>query len=165
MDTNKAKTSHARPRQAESGACLISLEVGVLEILDSLPFYVMLIDRNHRILLANRAVRNSLGAEPDQIVGHHCPQVVHGLESGEYPGCPLPKALETKGPVEVENYDEESKRWVRSAVYPTAARMPDGGEIFFHMIVDITDKKRSEQELRRSEEKYRLLLEGLIKSI
>lgn len=50
------------------------------EFLDALPFYVMLIDETHHILMANEAVREDLGMDPEEIVGEFCPRVVHGLE-------------------------------------------------------------------------------------
>jgi CheY-like chemotaxis protein len=38
----------------------INISPGILTILDALPFYVMLIDERHNILLANKAVRDQL---------------------------------------------------------------------------------------------------------
>ena len=60
----------------------------ILGILDSLPFYVMIIDSEHDILFANKAVASALGVNPEDILGEYCPKAVHDL-SGPYPGCPL----------------------------------------------------------------------------
>ena len=57
-------------------------------LLDALPFYVMLVDAEHKILLANNAIRDDLGLVPEQIIGEYCPKAVHGLEE-PYAGCPL----------------------------------------------------------------------------
>lgn len=147
------------------GASMNFPDIGILDVLDSLPFYVMLIDRNHRILLVNQATRNRLQREPDEILGKFCPKVVHGLDEDEvYPGCPLAEAVETGAAVEHEHFDKKQGIWVRTAVYPTRSYMPDGERIYLHMIVDITDQKNAREELSRSEEKYRLLLEELIKT-
>jgi PAS domain-containing protein len=59
----------------------------ILNMVNNLPFYVMLIDANHHILLVNNAVEKSLGVNPDQIIGKYCTKVVHGL-NGPFPGCP-----------------------------------------------------------------------------
>ncbi len=136
---------------------------GILEMLDSLPFYVMLIDRNHRILLANRATREQLGLEPQEIIGEFCPKVVHGIEAGTYPGCPLAEAVEKNEPVERVHFDEEYQRWLRIAIYPTGSWTVDGQEIYFHMIMDITEQKQAVEELQEDREKYRLLLEEIIR--
>jgi len=133
---------------AEKGASHLNyLGRGVLEILDALPFYVLLIDRNHRILLANKATREHLGMDADEIIGDCCPRVVHGLEHGSYPGCPLEEAVGKKQAVEREHFDEKSGRWFKIAVYPTEAWSVDGQGIYFHMIQDITEQKEALQEL------------------
>jgi len=41
-------------------------------LLDVMPFYVMLIDAEHKILLANKALRRDLGLDPEKIVGGYC---------------------------------------------------------------------------------------------
>ena len=52
-----------------------------LQILfDAIPFYVMLVDGNHKILMANEAVRKDLGIDPEQIIGEYCPKVIHGMD-------------------------------------------------------------------------------------
>ncbi|MHB9111756.1 MAG: PAS domain-containing protein [Thermoleophilia bacterium] len=147
--------SRDEPDQGENpdqGASYVSyLGRGVLEILDALPFYVLLIDKNHRILLANKATRNTLGMDASDLVGEHCPRVVHGLEHGSYPGCPLEKAVASNEAVEWEHFDDEKGRWFKIAVYPTAALSIDGQGVYFHMIQDITAQKEAMEKLRASE--------------
>ncbi len=148
--------------KTNQGATLSFLGPGILEILDALPFYVLLVDKDHRILLANKATRDVLELEPDEIVGEFCPKVVHGVEEGSYPGCPLEEVVKTGHPVEHEHYDEEKGRWLKVAIYPTSAWTVSGDQIFFHMIEDITEQKLAKDTLAASEEKYRNLFEGLI---
>jgi len=131
------------------GASLSFLGPGVLKLLDSLPFYVLLVDQNHRILLANKATRDELGLDPKEIIGEFCPRVVHGIEEGTYPGCPLEEAVQTHGPVEKEHFDEEHGRWLKIAMYPTGTWTVDGEEIYFHMIQDITEIRNRIDELEK----------------
>ena len=63
------------------------VEVRVSDILEALPFYVMLIDEHHRILQVNSAVRRQLGVNPEAIIGQYCPKVIHGLDEPWY-ACP-----------------------------------------------------------------------------
>ncbi len=134
--------------KADEGASSLKyLGKGLLQILDALPFYVLLIDRNHRILLANKATRDNLGREASELVGQYCPKAVHGLDHGSYPGCPLDQAVRSKKAVETEHFDEKRNRWLKIAVYPTDAWSIDGQGIYFHMIQDITEQKRIIEDL------------------
>jgi PAS domain S-box-containing protein len=96
----------------------IDVELNVSDILEALPFYVMLVDEQHHILQANNAVREHLGLKPEDIVGRYCPEVVHGLKEPWY-ACPLEEAVEKGQAVEREALDEKSGRWIKSAIYPT----------------------------------------------
>jgi len=120
-------------------------------VMDAFPFYVMLLDADHKVLLANKAIRGDLGLVPDQIVGQHCPKVVHGLEE-PYLGCPLEEAIKKDQGVEREFLDPDNNRWVNSAIYPTKKYTQDGKEIFIHFISDISEKKQAEVEIERNYE-------------
>jgi PAS domain S-box-containing protein len=137
------------------------LGLSVSDILEALPFYVMLVDDEHHILLANRAVQEHLGVdsegcEPGAIVGGYCPQVIHGLDR-PWPACPLEEAVQKGRPVEREAFDESSGRWVRSAIYPVKRRAPDGRRVYFHFVSDITEAKEAEAQLRASRARLREL--------
>jgi len=139
---------------SESSSTDIRLEIS--DILDAFPVYVMLVDEHHHILLANSAVRTQLGVDPKDIVGKYCPTVIHGLDK-PIDACPLEEAAERNQAVEREILDPGSKRWVRSAIYPTRGSTADGRRIFLHMIADITDRKQAEEQLRTSREQLREL--------
>ena len=121
----------------------------ILNIVNNLPFYVMLVDADHHILLVNNAVEKRLGVNPDQIIGKYCPKVVHGL-NGPFPGCPLEEAVETGHAVEREFFEPKSGRWVASGIYPTGLKTSDHRAVFFHMTQDITERKQAEQKLLSS---------------
>lgn len=121
----------------------------VQTLLDVIPFYVMLVDEEHEILLTNKALKNDLGLDPEKIIGGYCPKVVHGLNE-PYPGCPLEEALEKGKSVEREFFNSETGRWVSSAVYLTGKKAQGGREIFVHFISDITERKKAEEEVRKN---------------
>ena len=133
-----------------------SVGLDIPDILDALPFYVLLINEHHYILQANSAVKAQLGLEPKDIIGKYCPKVIHGLD-GPFYGCPLEEAVEKGQAVEREAFDQESGRWISSAIYPTRGMTRDGKRIFFHMVTDITDRKEAEERLRTSREQLRSL--------
>ena len=120
-------------------------------VLDALPFYVMLLDADHKVLMVNKAIIGDWGFYPDQIIGRYCPQIVHGLEE-PYPGCPLEEALEKGHGVEHEFFDSDENRWINSAVYPTKKRTQDGKKIFIHFIRDISENKKNSVEIKQNYE-------------
>jgi len=133
-----------------------SLNLHILDILDSVPFYVLLIDEDHYILQANRAVKAELGMEPKDIIGKYCPKVIHGVD-GPFDGCPLEESIEKERAIEREVFDEKSGRWLLSAIYPIRGLIRNGKRIFFHMVTDITDRKQAEKQLSTSHERLRNL--------
>jgi PAS domain S-box-containing protein len=130
---------------------LVETDVELQMLLDAFPFYVMVLDEDHKILLANKAMRGDLGLAPEKVVGEYCPKVVHGLEE-PYPGCPLEEALEKGHDVEREFFDPDENRWINSAIYSTKRRTKDGKEIFIHFISDISEKKQANIEIEQNYE-------------
>lgn len=152
------KTSHPEHTAAKDELRGVDTGVGVdiMDILDSVPFYVLLIDEHHYILQANSAVKVQLGLEPKDIIGKYCPKVIHGIDEPFY-ACPLEEAVEKGQAVEREAFDPESGRWINSAIYPTGSFTQDGRRIYFHMISDITGRKQAEEQLQASREQLRSL--------
>ena len=136
----------------------------VQKILDSFPFYILLIDSNHKILLANAAVKKDLELNPLDIVGHYCPKVVHGIDT-PFPGCPLEESLKTNRSIEKELYDEKYDKWFTSCIYKTGLFTDENNELFLHVVKDITERKQIEEEFRESEERYRTLFNTSIEGI
>ena len=142
--------------QDESHGAHMNVGVNITDILDALPFYVLLIDEHHYILQANSAVKTQLDLESKDIVGKYCPKVIHGLDEPFY-ACPLEEAVEKGQAVEREAFDPASGRWIKSAIYPTRRFTRDGRRIYFHMVSDITDRKQAEEQLKASREQLRSL--------
>ena len=121
-------------------------------ILDALPFYILLIDSKHHILMANKAVKQALGKDPDQIIGGYCPKVIHNSDQ-PIPQCPLEEAVCQGHAVEREFYDPDHKRWISSVVYPTEFQTQSGEKIYLHLTYDITDRQNAQNDLKESIQK------------
>lgn len=132
------------------------LRFSLTDVLDAFPFYVLLVDEGHNILEANKAVHTQLGVKPEEIIGCYCPQVIHG-QNRPFHGCPLEEAVEKNTSVERELFDENTGRWVSSAVYPVQALTSDGKRVYVHMTMDITERVEAQQQLKASHELLRRL--------
>jgi len=143
-----------KPRQ------LPELESGMKHILDVLPFGVLLVDPDHRIVAANETMKRDLGMAEDQIIGAYCPVVVHGL-SEPLTECPLAEALENGEAAEREVFDARTARWLNASVYPTPILTSDGKPIYLHFVRDITELKNTAKELSRSLEHHKALCDLL----
>ncbi len=140
-------------------------DIDLEQLIDAVPFYVMLVDEEHHILMVNEAIEDQLGVDPEEIVGGYCPQVVHGLDKGEeYPGCPLPQAVQTDEPVTKETHDP-LLGWFLSGIYPTGYETEDGKRIFLHVIRDINKRKEAERKLQESYNQLKEMTNGIIKAL
>jgi len=140
----------------------IALDLQML--LDALPYYVIVIDSDHRILLANKAVQGSLGVEPEKIIGAYCPKAIHGMDK-PFPGCPLDEAIKKGGPAERDLYDERYGIWMKSAIYPTKIFTVQGKQVFFHTALDVTNQKLAQEELEKADEELHKAQQELEKRV
>lgn len=145
QDNSKGKEIHFPTFFFEDGEQISETDTA-LEVLDTFPFYILLVDSNHNIQFANKAALSDLGLDPQNIIGKYCPQLVHGL-SQPFPGCPLEEAVMLGHSVERELFDEKSARWFNSAAYFTKLRTQDGKVVFLHFIREITKSKNTLDEL------------------
>ena len=121
-------------------------EAEIRRVIDPMPFYVLMVDSDHRIVMANDALYNTFGLQPEDVVGAFCPKLVHGAD-GPFPGCPVEEACETNCSVERELYDDQKDSWTRSGAYVTDMVTADNKRIFLHIVSDITEKKKADEEL------------------
>jgi diguanylate cyclase (GGDEF)-like protein/PAS domain S-box-containing protein len=128
------------------------------QILDSLPFYVLLIDTDHKIQFANNAVRRTFDVTLAEIQGKYCPAFVHGAD--HWPACPVEQAIRG-GATEKVALDPKYNRWMLTTAYPTGAKTKEGLDLYFHTVRDITEDREAQEALAASERKYRRLFEEI----
>jgi|GEM_PF-1878863 len=125
-------------------------------VLDSVSELVTLMDPNLKILWGNRAAAASIGMTPQQIVGKCCHELWHEREE-PCVGCPVRASLESGEPQSGEVITPDGRMWHLNG-YPVRN---SAGEIVgvAEVTSDITELKRTAVELRKSEEKFRSLVE------
>ena len=126
-------------------------------ILDSLTELVVYEDPDLVILWANRAACESVGMTREQLIGRHCYEF-WGDGKSPCPDCPVLKAIATGWTHEHERWSADGRAWL---VHGSPARNEQGDIVgAVDIALDITARKRAEEALQKSEEKYRRLAEG-----
>jgi len=121
------------------------------DMLESIGDAFFAVDRDWRIIYANRKAGAFVGVETGNAIGHALLEVVPALE-----GTPLlgryRKAMATGEPFSVETVWPPTGAWIEVRSYPT----PDGLSVYFH---DISDERNAAEALRKSEQRFRNLFQ------
>jgi PAS domain S-box-containing protein len=123
---------------------------------DSTNDMIWLLDSEQRVLRANKVSEKLFKHQCGDLFGMHCWDIVHGT-TAPIPECPLLRAKKnlSRESMELQIGDD----WFIVTVDPIvdATGQYDGA---VHIVRDITDRKRSEEELRESEGKFRALADS-----
>ena len=104
------------------------------QIIDILPGPFVVIDRDYRILAANRAYQEHYGVEADDLVGQHCYEVSHHSDvpcSQHGEQCPLEEVFSSGRPCQVMHvhYDKnDEEEYVQLQAAPI---LDDNGEVMY----------------------------------
>ena len=139
----------------EASEVVSASERRLAEVLEAIGEAVFAIDRNQRILFANRTALEFWCRDADEVLGRQLLEALPEIETGE-PYQAYLRVLETRRPEHIEaRAPAIGNRWVALDAYPA----PDGGLVIAYR--DIDDRKRAETQLRQSEERLRLMVEAL----
>ena len=117
---------------------------------------IWVLDRNHRILQSNRTAEQFFGKPRQEMIGRRCWEVVHGTTE-PIPECPMLRAKQSLTRESMELPIGEC--WFEV----TVNTILDGEGSYagaVHIVSDITARKKAEEQVRESEEKYRTLFES-----
>ena len=124
---------------------------------NSLEDSILVINKDYTIERVNDSLLKLTGKREEEVIGKKCYQVIHGdKRPGEY--CPFRKTCKSKKREEIERYEEKFGKYLSIKSSPVYDK---NGEIvkFVDLIIDITERKRGEAELKNSEERFRTLFD------
>lgn len=110
-------------------------------------------DNNWLFTYVNKKAGEIFNRRPEDLIGKNIWAVLP--EAKDRPSFKaLLQAMDTQQFVYLESHHPQYNLWLENHIYPS----PGGVSVF---IRDVTGKKKAEEELRSSEEKYRLLIERI----
>ncbi|RJO73007.1 MAG: PAS domain-containing sensor histidine kinase [Myxococcales bacterium] len=140
-------------RQRDNERKLRAVEEEWERTFDAVPDMIAILDKNYRIIRANRAFAKLLGKRPKELEGEFCYNCVHCADA-PIKDCPHAKTMQDGGVHIIECWE---KRLNVEMISTTSPLYDAEGELVgtVHISRDVTAQKKAEQERHKAEEQLR----------
>lgn len=125
-------------------------------VLNSLPDLITILNTQFKVVWVNKAMAETLGADPESCKGLLCYEVVHGTES-PISNCPHEKMMQDG----IEHTEEVYEANLGGYFLVTASPIKDdSGKLLgsVHIARDITERKMMEDKIKKSLEEREMLI-------
>ena len=125
---------------------------------DAVSDPIMILDTDHHMRRINKSMAGMIGLSVEEAAGKLCHEYMH-KSSEPFSICPQCMLLKDHKEHTVEFYEPVLDKYLMVSVYPIfdAAGSLTGS---VHYAKDITERKRTEEELAKNEEEFRLIFEN-----
>jgi PAS domain S-box-containing protein len=154
--TNEQLLEEIRERKSAEYR-LIEERERLFSVLDEIPASVHLVTRDHSIRFANRYFREQFG----DVHSVPCHKVLHGSDV-PCSICNAKKVFETQTPGEFEEWHSNGRLY---HIYNYPFLDTDGTNLILQLGIDITRQKEAEANLRKSEKKFRGLINSMTDTV
>ncbi len=127
-------------------------------IIDNIGDLLFVMDKNQVITKVNKATCDAFKKKPEEIIGKHCFEIVHGTKEA-WCNCPTTQTFKTKQTITEEVNDPNLGI---PLLVTTSPILDEQGEVaqVIHIAKNISERKKAEMKLEESEEKYQTAFEG-----
>jgi two-component system CheB/CheR fusion protein len=135
-------------------------------LVENIDLGILLIDRQHRLVMVNEAGARIVDSTAKEIVGQECFRVFEKREM-VCDHCPGEKAMATGHAAEAEWHGvrtDGSAVAVRQRAFPVRGSdgVPSG---FIEVVEDITERKRADETLRHTHDQLQTIYDGIIEGL
>jgi len=148
-DISERKKSEASLEKSEKEKCAV---------LDSMSELVSYQDLNHRVLWVNRKAAESVNVKVEQLTGRYCHEI-WANSVNPCAACPIEETIKKGQPQQGEITTPDGRIWSISG-YPIRDEKGNLTNIV-EVSTEITEKKKAEEALKKSEANYRELINGM----
>ena len=154
LGTDITQIRKAEEKQKRAEETLRESEAQKKAILDASIDVIRLVDKDMKIIWANKTTTIELKAFPEQLVGNFCYEAVAGRDT-PCPGCPTKKALKS-GKIERTLMRQKELKGIKEETYWDDYAVPvknETGDIvnIIQISRNVTDHKQAEEEKERLE--------------
>ncbi len=126
-------------------------------IMDTSPALTAYQDLNHRIIWVNKAAGNSVGMNPEKVIGRYCYEL-WGQQNKPCEPCPVKESLKLGKEYSARKTTPDGRTWLITGTPVTNDQGNYIGAV--ETTLNISDLVQAEQALKQSEEKFRNLTDN-----